>query len=147
MSLVENLVNQISTNGLGGVTKPQGFDLNDDTFAKLLQDKMINETVLNDKLQALGTMGQPSGMIIEPLDGTAASQPIGNENNIQSEPLEIKDVDTGTNYFSNLLKEAPQEHKILMNVAKKYASSAYNTFGRNLVEDIADFAKDLVALT
>ena len=147
MSLVENLVNQISTNGLGGVTKPQGFDLNDDTFAKLLQDKMINETVLNDKLQALGTMGQPSGMIIEPLDGTAAIQPIGNENNIQSEPLEIKDVDTGTNYFSNLLKEAPQEHKILMNVAKKYASSAYNTFGRNLVEDIADFAKDLVALT
>ena len=38
MSLVENLINQISTQGLGGITKPFGFDMNDDTFANLLDD-------------------------------------------------------------------------------------------------------------
>ena len=147
MSLVENLVNQISTNGLGGITKPQGFDLSDDTFEKMLQDKMISETGINDKLQALGTMGQPSGMIIEPLDGTSAIQPVSGENIIDSEPVQIRDVDTGVNYFSNLLKEAPQEHKILMNVAKKYASSAYNNFGRSFVENLTDFAKDVISMT
>ena len=143
MSLVENLVNQISTNGLGGITKPQGFDLNDATFDNLLQHAMGNNAALNDKLQILGNLGQPAGMIIEPLDQTEAIQPIGNETKIPDEPFEIKDVDTGSSYFSNLLKEAPQEHKSLMKVATKYASNAYNTFGKNFVEDLVDFAKDI----
>ena len=146
MSLVENLVNQISTNGLGGITKPQGFDLNDPTFDNLLQKVMENNAALNDKLQILGNLGQPSGMIIEPFDKTAPIQPIGKKNNIDTEPIQIKDVDMGNNYFSNLLKEAPQEHKSVMNVAQKLAASAYNTFGKNLVEDLSDFAKDVAAM-
>ena len=40
MSLVENLINQITTQGLGGITKPLGFDMNDDTFANLLEKQM-----------------------------------------------------------------------------------------------------------
>ena len=40
MSLVENLINQISTQGLGGISKPLSFDLNDDTFANLLEKQM-----------------------------------------------------------------------------------------------------------
>ena len=143
MSLVENLVNQITTKGLGGVTKPQGFDLNDSTFENLLQKAIGNGTELNDKLKILGDMGQPSGMIIEPFENSMTVKPIGQENYISAEPIQIKDVDLGNNYFLNLLKDAPQEHKSLMNVAKRYAASAYNTFGKNLVEDLTDFAKDI----
>lgn len=145
MSLVENLVSQISTNGLGGVTKPQGFDLNDDTFEQILKgiNKGMNGTELNDQLNTIGRMGQPAGMVIEPFDGTSAVKPIGQENYVSQEPIEIKEVDTGRDYFSNLLKQAPQEHKILMNVAQKYASNIYNNIGKTLVEDLMDFAKDI----
>ena len=44
MSIVENLVNQISTKGLGGITKPFGFDMEDDTFAKLLEGLEIDKS-------------------------------------------------------------------------------------------------------
>ena len=145
MSLVENLVNQISTKGLGGITQPQGFDLNDPTFDNLLQKAMENNTELNDKLQILGNLGQPSGMIIEPFDDISAIRPIGQENYINKEPVQIKDVDLGNNYFSTLLREAPFEHKSIMNIAKRYAANAYNTFGKTLVEDIRDFAKDAMS--
>ena len=142
MSMVEQLVNQISTNGLGGITKPQGFDLNDSTFENLLQKAMENRPELNTKLQMLGQLGQPAGLIIEPFDKITEVQPIGQENNVSAENIQIKDVDLGTDYFSNLLKESPSEHKSLMNVAKKYASAVYNTLGKTLVEDLADLAKD-----
>lgn len=143
MSLVESLVNQISTNGLGGITKPQGFDLNDSTFDNMLQKAMGNNAVLNDKLHILGDLGQPSGLIIEPFDITSPIKPIGEENYIQTDPVQIKDVDLGNDYFSNLLKDSPQEHKSIMNVAKRYAAAAYNTFGKSLVEDLTDLAKDI----
>lgn len=151
MSLVENIVSQISTKGLGGITKPQGFDLSDDTFEKILQG--VNGVsgisgMLNEKLQALGSMGQPSGLVIEPFDEAAKVQPINNNNQniIDTEPVQIKDVDMGSNYFSNLLKDAPNEHKSLMNVAQKHAANIYNSLGKNLVEDLVDFAKDVTSM-
>lgn len=145
MSIVENLVNQISTKGLGGVTAPQGFDPNDDTFEKLLKKAGIEmgQNVLNEKLQPLGNIGQPAGLIIEPFDGLSSVQPI--QNPIDTDPVQIKDVDMGTDYFSNLLKRAPQEHKSIMHVAQKQASKFYNTFGRNFIEDLTDFAKDVTS--
>ena len=146
MSLVENLVNQISTNGLGGITKPQGFDLNDPTFENLLQKAIANQSEINDKLQILGNFGQPSGLIIEPYDKTDAIQPIGNSNKVAEEPVQIKDVDLGNDYFAGLLKHFPQEHTDIMNVAKKYAATAYNTFGKPLVENLSDLAKDVTSM-
>ena len=119
--------------------------MNDPTFDNLLQKAMESNTELNEKLQILGNLGQPSGMIIEPFDAIDSIQPIG-KNNINTEPVQIKDVDLGNDYFSNLLKDAPQEHKSLMNIAKKYASTAYNTFGKTLVENITDFAKDVKSM-
>ena len=69
MSLVENLINQISTQGLGGITKPFGFDMNDDTFANLLEKQMkaTNEITTTN---SVGQMGAPAGLIIEPLDAS-----------------------------------------------------------------------------
>ena len=49
MSLVENLINQISTQGLSGITKPLGFDIEDDTFAKLLEKQMNSTNEITTK--------------------------------------------------------------------------------------------------
>jgi hypothetical protein len=68
MSLVENLINQISTGELGGISKPQGFDLNDDTFAKLLEKQMNTAQEINSN-NFVGSMGAPAGLVIEPLEG------------------------------------------------------------------------------
>ena len=146
MSITGNIVNQISTNGLAGVTKPQGFNLDDNTFEKLLQGLKANEIDTNDSLKCLGNMGQPAGLVIEPFEEVSATNttPV---TPVNSEPIEIKEVDTGSNYFSNLLKEAPQEHKSIMNAAKKYAASVYNTIGKSLVEDLNDFAEDIKSLS
>ena len=66
MSLVENIINQITTDG--GITKPQGFDLGDDTFAKLLEKASgANRVGMQDNL--MGEMGIPAGLQIEPLEG------------------------------------------------------------------------------
>lgn len=146
MSLVENLVNQISTKGLGGITKPQGFDLNDSTFENLLQKAITNQSEISNTLQILGNFGQPSGMIIEPFDKTAAVEPIGQENTISNEPVQIKEVDLGNDYFAELLKKSPKEHMDIMNVAKKYAATAYNTFGKPLIENLGDLAKDVTSM-
>ena len=73
MSLVENLINQISTQGLGGITKPIGYDSSDDTFSKLLEKQLIsaNETLTNN---FIGNMGIPAGLMIEPIDGIDFSE-------------------------------------------------------------------------
>ena len=76
MSLVENLINQITTQGLGGITKPQGFDLEDDTFSKLLE-KGLN--AYNNEIQptnTIGHMGAPAGLLIEPLEGTEFAETV-----------------------------------------------------------------------
>ena len=57
MSLVENLINQISTSGLNGITSPLGnFDLSDDTFSKLL-DKQLNSVQENTPSNFVGNFG------------------------------------------------------------------------------------------
>ena len=99
MSLVENLVNQISANGLGGISRPQEFDLNDSTFDNLLKNAIENNPILNSNLQTLGDLGQPSGMIIEPFEEISAIQPINKNNQINNDSIQIKDVDMGSDYF------------------------------------------------
>ena len=106
---------------------------------------MGNNAPLNDKLQILGNLGQPSGMVIEPFDKTAPIQPIGQENNIDTEPIQIKDVDMGNNYFSNLLKQAPQEHKSIMNVAQKLAASGFRDTTRLAMSNV-EMANDMVIM-
>ena len=143
MSLVENLVNQIATNGLGGITKPQGFDLNDDTFEKLLQKAGINSEVLQNN--AVNTdFGAPAGMIIEPFNGTEPVKAIDNKE--LNEQIQIKDVDFGKDYFASVLKDSPEKHAGIYDVAKKHAALAYNVFSKGFVEDVVDFAGDIAAM-
>ena len=153
MSLVENLINQISTKGLGSITSPQGFDLEDDTFSKLLDKSMANSQQLPNVSNFVGEMGMPAGLIIEPLDGSdfantvqdqmeILGQKLPNEP-ISTEPFEMKDISIG-DYFSSLLKTETNENSDFMNFAKKQATNFYGLQSRNLILDTKEFIQDVL---
>ena len=155
MSLVENLINQISTNGLNGITSPLGnVDLNDDTFAKLL-NKQLNSINNETPSNFVGTMGAPAGLVIEPIDGidfaeTAQDQmEIIGENRLSKEeyinqPIEFKDIDL-SDHFSKLLKFNTDANSDFMNFARKNATNAYNVFSKNFVADMQEFVEDITS--
>lgn len=154
MSLVENLINQIATGELGGITKPLDFDLNDDTFAKLL-DKQLNSTPEINHANSLGNLGMPAGLIIEPINGTDFAETAQDQMEIIGEtklsreeyinqPIEFKDVNTG-DYFSNLLKTNSDNNSDFMNFARKKANNAYEIFAKNYVVDLSDFVSDVTS--
>jgi hypothetical protein len=157
MSLVENLINQISTQGLSGISKPLGFDMDDDTFANLLEKQMNagNEITTTN---SVGQMGAPAGLIIEPLNAVdgidhaekvqdqmeALGENLFKETGINS-AIEIKDMDFG-DYFSNLLKTPNDNNSQFINFAKKQASNAYDVFSRGYVADMQDFVEDVTSM-
>ena len=157
MSLVENLINQISTQGLGGISKPLGFDMDDDTFANLLE-KQMNAGNEITTINSVGQMGAPAGLIIEPLNAVdgidhaekvqdqmeALGENLFKETGINS-AIEIKDMDFG-DYFSNLLKTPNDNNSQFMNFAKKQASNAYDVFSRGYVADMQDFVEDVTSM-
>ena len=153
MSLVENLINQISTKGLGSIASPRGFDLEDDTFSKLLDKSMANSQQLSNVSNFVGEMGMPAGLIIEPLDGTdfantvqdqmeILGQKLTNEP-ISTEPFEMKDISIG-DYFSSLLKTETNENSDFMNFAKKQATNFYGLQSKNLILDTREFIQDVL---
>ena len=102
--MIENLVNQISTKELGGITKPSGFNVDDDTFAKLLE-KQMNSAKENSPINSLGSFGAPAGLLIEPLEGVDFSETVQDQMEILgekisreeylSQPIEFKDINMG----------------------------------------------------
>lgn len=131
MSLVENLVSQLSASALGGITKPQGFDLNDDTFAKLLQSASQNLEKTQPNL--FGTQfGAPAGFEIQPFD---APEPSEVKELTPVQEIEIKDLNVGNNYFSSLMND----NSNVMNLALKQATNTYNNLGRGFVENLNEF--------
>ena len=155
MSLVENLINQISTQGLSGITNPLGgFDLEDDTFSKLL-DKQLNSVQNTTQNNFEGNFGMPAGLVIEPMEGVDFAETVQDqmeiigENKLSREeyinqPIEFKDIDMG-DYFSNLLKTTTNNNSDFMNFARKNATNAYNVFSKNFVADMHDFVEDIAS--
>ena len=154
MSLVENLVNQISTHGLGGITKPFGFDMEDDTFAKLLE-KQLNSPTETNSTNFIGNMGAPAGLIIEPLDSVNHAETVQDQMEIIGEkklsrdeyinqPIEFKDLNI-EDHFSKLLKlNLNNSNSDFMNFARKQATNNYGVFAKNLVLDTTEFVQDIL---
>ena len=152
MSLIESLINQISTKGLGEITSPQGFDLNDDTFAKLLNKQLnLQESVVQNNL--VGEMGIPAGLFIEPFDGELYADMAQNQldftgyNELSREeyinqPVEFKDIDMG-DYFSKMLQNS-ENSTDFMNFARKHASNLYNQYSRNVITDSTEFVEGIL---
>ena len=154
MSLVESLVNHIATQGLGGISKPLGFDMEDDTFAKLLE-KQLNSNQQSTPPNSIGDMGMPAGLIIEPIDGVDFAETVQDQMEIIGEtklsreeyinqPIEFKDIDMG-DYFSNLLKTDSGEAKNFMNFARKQATNFYGIHSKSLIMDTKEFIEDVLA--
>ena len=153
MSLVENLINQISSNGTNGISKPLSFDMNDDTFANLLEKQMNTSSDITTR-NTVGQMGAPAGLIIEPIDGVEHTEKVADQMEALGEDIfkqtgvnsaiEIKDLDF-TDYFSNLLKNH-NENNQFMNFAKRQATNAYDVFSRGYVTDMQDFVEDLTSM-
>lgn len=154
MSLVENLINQISTKELGGITKPSGFDMDDDTFAKLLE-KELNSKLEEPQLNILGSLGVPAGFFAQPMDGIEFAQDVQDQleaigevkltNDISAEPFEIKELDMG-DFFSNMLKtNTNSSNSEFLNFAKKRATNSYQMFGKSFVSDLAEFVDDVAS--
>ena len=154
MSLIEHLVNQISTNELGGITKPSGFDMNDDTFSKLLE-KELNAKAESIQENIIGNLGVPAGFFIEPFEGVEFSQNVQDQleaisekkvtNESPVEPFEMKELDLG-DFFSNMLKTSTNSNNDFMNFARKKETNSYENFGRNFVTDLAEFVDDVKSL-
>lgn len=155
MSLVENLINQISTKGLGSITSPQSFDLDDDTFSKLLEKNMNTNAQVSTTSNFVGEMGMPAGFVIEPFDKIEFSNNVQDQMEIlgekklvkepiSTEPLEMKELDMG-DYFSSLLKSQSSKDSDFMNFAKKQATNFYNQYAKNLITNPTDFVQDILS--
>ena len=156
MSLVENLINQITTQGLGGITKPIGFDMNDDTFANLLE-KQMNSTNEITTTNTVGQMGAPAGLVIEPIEGAEYTETVQDQMEIIGEnklsrdeyinqPIEFKEIDI-EDHFSKLLKAGTDASSDFLNFARKQATNAYNVFGKGYVFDVQDFVQDITSMS
>ncbi len=135
MSLVENVISQISS--VAGATKPQGFDLNDDTFAKLLS-KASEASQTEEQNNMFSNLGAPAGFEIEPLGETTPAVDI----QINPQDIEIKDLKISENYFSDLLND----NSTAMNMVRRQATNAYNVFGKGFVETLGEFVADTAAM-
>ena len=141
MSLSEILVNQIANGGLGGVAKPQGIDLNDDTFEKLLQKGMNDLAQKQEQVQNIGQLGAPAGFVIEPLDAPQETEKI---KPINTEGVEIKDIDM-TDFFTNVIRTQDADNQGIFDLAKKHATNVYNNFAGQYVTDLRDLLENTIS--
>lgn len=135
MSILENIVSQITSTATGGLTKPQGFDLTDDTFAKLLM-KASEVSPAEEQNNMFANLGAPAGFEIEPLDSVSKEQTSAISQQ-DFTPIEIKDLKISENYFANLLND----NSNAMNMAKKHAAGAYNVYGKGFVDTLGELFK------
>lgn len=142
MSIAEILANQISEGGLGGISKPKAFDMNDDTFEKLLQ-KGMDELAQKEQVQNTVQLGAPAGFVIEPLD---APQELEKVKPINTEGVEIKDIDM-TDFFTNVIRTQDADNQGIFDLAKKQATLAYNSFAGQYVANLKEFIGNTLPLS
>lgn len=137
MSILENIVSQITSNATGGLTKPQGFDLSDDTFAKLLM-KASEVSPTEEQNNMFANLGAPAGFEIEPIDSVESVQ----KADFNPQDFEMKDITISENYFTNLLND----NSNAMNMAKRQAAQAYNIFGKGFVDTLGELVADTASM-
>lgn len=165
MSLVSNSIGGIGINGLNNLQSPnQKFNLDDSTFAELLQ-KQLEEmnTIKSEDIQPLN-LGAPPGFEIENFDGIdfsetaqdqieAVAKKINTQENM-SNPFEMNGDENVTTseavtFFTSLLDNRLNGEKArseLFDFAKKQASNLYNKYSRSVVTDVAEFVEDIKSM-
>lgn len=156
-SIVSNLIEQISSSAVGGVNKSQNFDLEDMTFAKLLETQGLKLQEASNPSEALGQLGMPAGFQIESIDGADVDiETQDNYSNNKVDPrnnvTDISELDSNPNtvksseenFFSSLLNEHSQNtNSKMFNFALKHAANLYGLSGKSVVNDLSDFVTDI----
>ena len=163
MSLISNAISGIGNN-LGGIKTTPDFNLDDSTFADLLEKQLLNKIDSQENNTITG-LGMPAGFQIENLDGTEFSETaqdqmeaIGEKINIEenniSNPFDMDhngDV-TGheaISFFSSLLNSDTKGNNArseLFDFAKKQAANFYNKYSKTVVYNISELAADVKSL-
>ena len=158
MSLVSNFIGGISSSQFGnalGVSN--NFDLNDSTFADILNKQMETQPT-QEPQNILGQLGIPAGFQIDGIDfaETALDQieAVGEKIGIEKEDFnnlfdtnkdnEITTSEVAT-FFTSLLEKntTGQENRSeLFDFAQKQASNMYNKFAKSMVTTLEEFVTD-----
>ena len=166
MSLVSNYIGGIGfnpeINGNNGVTSQ--FDLNDTTFAELLEKQLNNN--INNQTPAnniIDGLGMPPGIEIEPLEGTEFSNTVQDQMEAMGEKTNSIETDNSTNpfdmngdgdvttseavtFFTSLLDigtDGQNARSELFDFAKKQATDFYNKYSKNVVSNLTDLVDDI----
>lgn len=155
-SIVSNLIEQISSSASNGINKTQAFDLEDMTFAKLLEKQGLKLQETNSTNSITGQLGMPVGFQIESIDGSDINfDTQDNETNKIDERNQVTDIselDTNPNsikkseenFFSSLLNDQTRNTSSeIFNFAIKHAALAYGLNGKSAVNDLKDFVEDI----
>lgn len=155
-SIVSNLIEQISSSASNGINKTQTFDLEDMTFAKLLEKQGLKLQETNSTNSITGQLGMPAGFQIESIDGSDINiDTQDNETNKIDERNQVTDIselDTNPNsikkseenFFSSLLNDPTRNTSSeIFNYAIKHAALAYGLNGKSAVNDLKDFVEDI----
>ncbi len=136
MNLVSNIIGGIGLSSAGSISA--GFDLNDTTFANLLQ-KQIEKVSQNESLEAQSlNLGAPPGFEIEGIEPEVNVQNISEETNLDN----ITTSETVT-FFSSLLDNKGNPESDIFDFAKKQAANLYNKYSRSIVTDVSEFVEDI----
>ncbi len=136
MNLVSNVIGQIGLSGTGKVAP--NFDLNDTTFAELL-NKQIEGMNGAPRLEAPAfNLGAPAGFEIEGIEPEMNVQEISNDTN--SNDLTTSETVT---FFSSLLENKGNPESDIFDFAKKQAANLYNKYSRSIVTDVSEFVEDI----
>ena len=166
MSLVSNFIGGIGfnpgINGNNGVTSQ--FDLNDTTFAELLE-KQLNNNINNSTPtnSIMDGLGMPPGIEIKPLEGTEFSDTVQDQMDAVGEKTNNIETDNSTNpfdmngdgdvttseavtFFTSLLDmgaDGQNARSELFDFAKKQATDFYSKYSKNVVSNLTDLVDDI----
>ncbi len=163
MSLISNAISGIGNN-LGGIKATPDFNLDDSTFADLLEKQLQNKIDSQENSTITG-LGMPAGFQIENLDGSEFSETaqdqmeaIGEKINIEenniSNPFDMDNNGDVTgheaiSFFSSLLNndtKGDNARSELFDFAKKQAAEFYNKYSKTVVNNLNEFATDIKSI-
>ncbi len=158
-SIVSNLIEQISSSSVGGLNQTQKFDLEDMTFAKLLEKQGLKLQEADSSNAITGQIGMPAGFQIESIDGSDInidtpddSNKVDQRNNItdiselDTNPNNIKSSDS-ENFFSSLFNgDTRDTASEVFNFALKHAANIYGQNGKSVVNNLKDFITDVAGM-
>lgn len=163
MDLVSNYIGELSAAQFGH--KKEGvnsnFDLNDDTFANILEKQMNNSVnKIENNMNQIGNLGTPAGIDIGDFDGIS---PVFETNKVQDRAGINATENSGFNFFNNL-KDFTTSDVItffpslfdskptltqtqsngLFDFERKFAANSYGKYARNIVTDLQEFVTDTI---